>query len=1505
VADATLEGYADLLDNTDEKVSNGSAPKIATVFEPNPELDGYNDILQAPMVQNESASKRSREPVPGWQSGFKAFTDRLTIGGASANKASAGWMLAAGGDMKEAQDMVNTQAVLEAQEDTEDYINTHAHQQLFRLRDLPGWNQKDNSGMHMSDLPGWLIESIPSLGQAGAGMFYGGLAGSVFGVGGIAVGAFIGGAAATGMTIFGSHVYDQMQRGVPKDAAILGGALSGTIGGVASTIGFGVLGKSIPSVSRAMLNSPTFREASAKVFGIMGKSLALDLGANETQALLETSTKYLETLVTHPTNPYTMQDALSEFTMASIQGAVLAGTLSTAGTTAGVTAGMKARTMQMHIESKMHEFTAQQAAKEAADNEKDISRKLEVSGKLAGQVEQDQAASKKKFAKFLNADGAGDVPAAKAAYEQAREDYKNAPEADKANAKLDMDQAKAELEATRFSVRSKAIDEVLTEPDLKGRLADQAKYTKGEIEKFDSFIADMESRGVGPDHAAMKYYEGQKSEAEAQMRMIKQLQGLASEDIARDKLKAMKAALEANVEKTVKDAVQLQLKKRLRDRAKDIDALRGEIRADKAEASLEGAAAKTAKRRDKLADLRDEQQIDTELQGLIEDGGLTGMEARELAPKVKTSRMLQLAEMAKNKVDQAATLSAGAKKKAIKAARKLAISLIDASRLPAADKTKLKSKLGTDDLTDLAGTIDKLYQDIDKIFGKRRFEAALKDLKNQIESLDFDPTKPSQYPEVEPLLILFKGFYKDHELVAKFLAEIDQTKEPDIMDMAKLELVALFDKPVKEMSLAEVQKLHDTLVELKTTGTAKALANYTKRKERQAAKIKTFAARIAPNAKNKSRLTDATVNNIRRLFDDSVNAQMSSWRGLMMLTSQWGQFGDMVDVFDVKSAHSTFQEMRLQWEHRLKELTKGDMTDKEWARYQRSGERRAPVLEYEIDIKDELTGEIIRETRELSRPDGKGHTYQELVQIRNLLLDKDGDAISRLSKGNEYSYASDTFDGTTTLQAVVDHLDEALPNWQQAADGLRKFYREFGSVVNEATVRRFGRELVENKTYGGQLLGYTEVGGRFKEQFRRVTTKPGSLNQRTGGSAPVKIKSAMRNAVDHIAQYSRDLAFHEFEQDAQAVFSDAAVKKMIIHNNGENTYKAITKFIEDIVLGYQRNYSQADNIFAMIRENMYTRFLGLRPEQYIKQMTGVIQALQFISPTELVDGWQYMLANPEKVKADMKESGLYNARAEIRDPDYRPGGRSFLKNFNNSTMLPVQAGDHVSVAGSAYPVYLKVLRETGDKVKAKKAFEMVFDTTQSSGSIDELPGLFRAHSLYRFFTTLSQEPTRQVEAIANARRKYANNPTKENGTNYRNIVGVTFAGAAAYNLMGWLVLSPFMGDEERGKKLATIIAASPLGPYGGVAFFGGLLTSLATSTLGVAINPATKAHEPHLIPTDPLTDLFKFVESWLKVSHEGLDYDNGWNAIIKTSDALGTTTGIPSSNVLKYGKEKR
>src|SRR6185437_2285034 len=167
---------------------------------------------------------------------------------------------------------------------------------------------------------------------------------------------------------------------------------------------------------------------------------------------------------------------------------------------------------------------------------------------------------------------------------------------------------------------------------------------------------------------------------------------------------------------------------------------------------------------------------------------------------------------------------------------------------------------------------------------------------------------------------------------------------------------------------------------------------------------------------------------------------------------------------------------------------------------------------------------------------------------------------SRLKGGNGFSYPNEVMPGYSTLEVIERHLDQSLPKWRDVADTMREFYTpdEFGKVVSETVKRRYGREMPQNWTYGGQLLSDADQTSR--ETFRRFSNRPGSTKARTGGAKRVEIRDAFDNLRSHVNQYARENALHELEQDMPAVFGNQDVKDRISREVGDNTNKVIGQY---------------------------------------------------------------------------------------------------------------------------------------------------------------------------------------------------------------------------------------------------------------------------------------------------------------------------------------------------------
>lgn len=1371
-------------------------------------------------------------------------------------------------------------------------------EQLHRDQASRYGQEPDDNGLKIgaSDIPGWLVEQIPQLGLTSVSAATGAGVGAIFGgVPGAAIGAAIGGYIPNYFLASGNHIYDLRSRGVDKHSATVAGSFVGAVTGTLEMVGLGKLLGAVPDAAVQMAKSKGFRDAMRKVFGTLLHSMGTEMTTEGIESLTESASKVIAAKLNDKVKPVTSQEVLNDFIASLVQSAVVSAQIAGPGTAIGAHSGLVAKAIKERMDAetlRVQEEQAQQLLQEQADQR---AADLKQESDAANLATQNQARARKALRGFVEVRGGIDVNEAVIALSDAQRALDNATADDKAVAALAVKQAEAELKQARLEAQAEVIEDALSDPDL----LTTVKKRKETLEKTKESVEQMiEDAQLDPDTEAaeIKRLKKRLSAVKDAIKEVEDLENLGSEERVKEEVTRRKEKVVTEAKAAREDVARTALERRMADRGKVVARLKGQIREYKKEAREAGEEAFTAEMRARLEQLNEQQQIDSLLLEMFDAKAVTSADLESLAPKVPVARLNGLVKVAGKQIEQAAKMSAKERKKLIASAERLLERVIDLARLPKKDKDMLKAAIETKDLVKIQDALPRLQADIKAQFDKRRLQAAHADL-DRVLGFKVKRKDHSKFPGVEEILTRAQAFANDFDKVQEFDDYFLQASEVTDTEERIYRLSQLFPVPVEEMTAQQIEKLIDTVVELKATGTTELLKQIDERRERQRKKIERFLQMVAPTQRGKNRQA-ALEGKIAKLWDDTVAAPYNSWRGLMTIVSQFGDMSDMSELFDVKTIHSKMHDMRMQWEGRFQQLTKdAGITAGAWHKMLIDGHKRADKLQYfhaETDEKSGLTYEV---ERTLEDDKGRAYSYWEKMQIRNYLLDEDENAKSRFREGNKFSYPGDVIE-LSTLDVVEADLDRNMPGWRPVADAMRKFYKEFHDVVDDASYRRFGRHIPLNPTYGGELLSDLGTGSRFKEVFRRLTTKPKSLKRRTGGAKPVLIKGAFDNLLSHVAQYARESAFLEFEQDAQAVFNDPDVQKFIKKNIGENTLQIINKHIEDMVLGSARAQDLVDRVFSHLRDSLYTRFLNGRPEQLFKQATSVIYALQFVGPKAALEGWQFMLANPEQANELMNKSALYRVRLEKR-PNVKPGLINDIKRFNESLDGAVRVGDTFGVRGAAFPVLLKVLKETGDESKALKAFETAFDTTQSSGNVDEQSYIFRHSAILKVFTALAQQPTRNVEDIMTAWRGFRQKPSAASYGQYMRTVGVMYAGAFFYQAMGYACMYPFLSDDEREKKLTFILDAFWLGPFSGVAVVGNLLTYLTVSSLKLVFNQNTRAFEPELIATNPLGDAALAWEKWLKLGVKGGDAEDAWSALLKASDAIGGVTGLPTTNILK------
>ena len=1466
------------------------------------------------------------EPVKGWGEFHKGFVDRWEIGSSSISKGILGAQLGVSDlEFDKAKKKLETKQLVKAQTDTEEYRNHNGFQELAGLK------------IGASDvLGGWLIEQLPTFAAMGAGAL-GAAAVAATSPVSIPLGtaALVGGGLVGGIVMGGNMIYDLMERGVDRDTARGAGIWAGVTGGILEAIGFKGLEKGAEVAMHAALNSPSFKSALPHFVKSVAASYGQEMATEEVQSISDSAVKYISTRVTNAkVLPFTMEEAYNDALQTAIKTTPVAIKTSVTGTVVGGLVGHIARETNAATDAMV------QSAQEARNTQ------IEAASVTESQLAGGQARARKKSRKFLNAgqNQHASVNIALTNLDEAQNELKNAATPDdQAVGRLAVEEAKGLLQESRLAARLTEVEDALTDFNLQESISLRRTELKGHINSM--VQAHAEAKAADVNEKALSKISDVISEMRKEVQQLNDFEKLSDADLL-EKLREMKSEIKSSADKLKHDLAISAIKHRMSKRQKAINQIDAQI-AEQTERlpeelaqygdsqlkrpyavedsegviSISPEQSRNERRKSQLVEQQEIDQLTLDLvqEHLIDKDDLNAV-ARK-APRVPISRLDAILSMASKRIDKAASLGAKEQVAATRAVKRIIDRVIDTSRLPKADKLSLKDGLkSVVTVENLRSTFNQIEGRIRETFEKRRHEAAFADLKTMVSSIHVDKRERSKFPGVEEALSAFADFIKDPERAETVRAELDQLiQSGEALDHKQLAEQTILDTwfssgsaDVKKMGADQVLAILDAMSDLKIEGRQAALNKILDAQEKKRASIEQVANALT--TKNDKELSEFDIaSNWRKVTAESLEAPWRSWEGLMNLITRRGTMSDLRQVFDLKKASADYWREREKWSNRWHELVIAVVPARKFQKYRVQWESSGPSVTFTVSengtarvnqIASINNEAVVADASKLVEGKYANPTVWELIQIRNYLLDEDQDAHSRLSKGNGFTYPGEVTIGESTLESIEIALNEMNEDVLKIADAMRTWYQDFSVVVDDVSVRRFGRHIPMNRTYGGPLLSDMLPSNRFAEVFRMSTTRPGSILARQGGEKAVQIRNALDVLNDHLHKFSHEVAYHDFEETSRAVFSDASIRTNIERNFGNKTLKIIDKYIQDLIEGSYHAYSTASDTFGWVRRMAFSKYLGLKPSQYFKQLTSFVYGLQSVGPKAMIEGYATFLSDPQKWIEVMNKSPLLKARGQQMDPDYKgggipwfvlphvaklvaegkPKGRSLaFEAYENTVLRFLAVGDVHAVYLSSFPVLIKVLKETGSEEKAIAAFERAFETTQSSGAIEELPALFRGSTFERMLTVFSQQPTRQAEMIAVAWDGYINDPTATKLSHVIRVASVSWLGAIMYNMLGALILSalPYVDDEDKERKLNSALATSLLGPYAGVAFWGTAVLPIALSGIELVTDTKLNINEPQFLLTDFIGKSQKVTRKWFTFGQE-LEAENLVDAMVET-----------------------
>lgn len=438
-------------------------------------------------------------------------------------------------------------------------------------------------------------------------------------------------------------------------------------------------------------------------------------------------------------------------------------------------------------------------------------------------------------------------------------------------------------------------------------------------------------------------------------------------------------------------------------------------------------------------------------------------------------------------------------------------------------------------------------------------------------------------------------------------------------------------------------------------------------------------------------------------------------------------------------------------------------------------------------------------------------TRNEAIQLYMQMQDE---SLRRgLRNGNKYSFNRNTFQSTERV------LEDALsPEEKALADGLLSFYRDQYNRLNEEYERATGLQLDFNKFYSGIAYreGFNEndINSEFETQLEAMTkfrslsaNTPNNTVARLDSVLPLAPKDAFTNAFQSIALVEHYRAWRSPSKTLAFVFDNSVTRQAIGAKFGTDMYTALKAHITDMTQGaVQREYAFSNIVHTVLR-NYGDALLALKPLQYIKQWTSIANFLLHINEKELVEGVADYFENKKFADEVLNSSELFKVR--YANFDLQKAGalmndsiqRSQQRTFRDAMLLALRLGDEHVVLAGGWAVYKATLKKTGDPEKAMRAFEDAFNTTQSSGTIDQLSN-FSRDKYTKVLAIFTQQPTRMWEFEVNAWRDAVNNPSLPSFYNAMHTSAVTHVSQALYGLVAvfWTYLIT-NDDDEREKAI--------------------------------------------------------------------------------------------------------
>jgi hypothetical protein len=343
--------------------------------------------------------------------------------------------------------------------------------------------------------------------------------------------------------------------------------------------------------------------------------------------------------------------------------------------------------------------------------------------------------------------------------------------------------------------------------------------------------------------------------------------------------------------------------------------------------------------------------------------------------------------------------------------------------------------------------------------------------------------------------------------------------------------------------------------------------------------------------------------------------------------------------------------------------------------------------------------------------------------------------------------------GEAELNAMMDKLDYTD---KQLGDFLMETVQEYRDVLNEASIRKFGRDMGTVENYWPRQ---SETEANLFQEYVGQSNIPGAVNARSGSNYLIPKKAnAYLTAIKHIAQgeYADKMSLKY--ETIKRLFANPTIKNDIENKYGEGVYKGLMQHIEDQSLG-GRTYDIDFGVNAIntIFNNWVVSKIAWNPTSIARQIGSFTNYAQHMNMADWAIGTSKALKNPKQTFDYMWKNSDYLQKRfrlgynEALERAIKDAGKIGAK-IQTITDLMTKPTRVTDIGAQIYGGYalVKDLEKTMSTEEAFKEFERISSKEQQSGLLSRRANIQKNPYMRWFFpfkNTVGQYTRLQVDAV--------------------------------------------------------------------------------------------------------------------------------------------------------------